>query len=91
MKARAAQRRVGVVEALQLQLAHERHLVDATASAVAPVRGPASVPLPPGSPPRVPCYFFLPLTACFNVAPALNFGAFEALIFTRSPVRGLTP
>src|SRR5690349_2442458 len=33
---------------------------------------------------------FLP-TACFREAPAENFGAFEALILTRSPVRGLTP
>src|ERR1700677_2185275 len=38
-----------------------------------------------------PGYFFLPLTAAFNVAPALNFGAFDALILTFSPVRGLTP
>src|ERR1035441_3344831 len=36
-------------------------------------------------------YFFFGLTACFNEAPAENLGAFEALILTRSPVRGLTP
>ena len=39
----------------------------------------------------VGAYFFFGLTACFSPAPAENFGAFEALIFTRSPVRGLTP
>src|SRR6185312_1827486 len=36
-------------------------------------------------------YFFLGLIACLRPAPAVNLGALEALIFTRSPVRGLTP
>jgi len=27
-------------------------------------------------------YFFLPLTTVLNVAPAVNLGAFDALIFT---------
>ena len=35
--------------------------------------------------------YFLGLTACFSDAPAENLGAFDALIFTFSPVRGLTP
>ena len=35
--------------------------------------------------------FLARLTACLSDAPAENFGALEALIFTRSPVRGLTP
>ena len=36
-------------------------------------------------------YFFFGFTACLSVAPAENFGAFDALILTRSPVRGFTP
>jgi hypothetical protein len=36
-------------------------------------------------------YFFFGLTACLSVAPGENFGAFDALILTRSPVRGFTP
>ena len=35
--------------------------------------------------------YFFGWTACLRAAPAENFGAFDALIFTRSPVRGLTP
>jgi len=40
---------------------------------------------------RAPIYFFFGLTACFKDAPAENLGALDALILTRSPVRGLTP
>ena len=36
-------------------------------------------------------YFFPPLTAAFSVAPALNVGCFEALIFNSAPVFGLRP
>src|SRR4029077_16830663 len=36
-------------------------------------------------------YFFFGLTLCLRLAPAVNFGALEALIFTFSPVRGFTP
>jgi len=36
-------------------------------------------------------YLFLPLTTVLNVAPAVNLGAFDALIFTGCPVCGLRP
>src|SRR5450759_3236107 len=48
-------------------------------------------------PPRCPggCYgnnyFLAPFTAAFNVAPALNAGALEALILIASPVPGFRP
>ena len=67
MEALPAQRRVGVVEHRELQLADERH------------DGPS------------PAMFLRAARRAFSDAPAENFGAFEALIFTRSPVRGLTP
>jgi hypothetical protein len=36
-------------------------------------------------------YFLAPFTAAFRVAPALNAGALDALIFIASPVLGLRP
>lgn len=36
-------------------------------------------------------YFLPPLTAAFRLAPALNAGALEALIFSGAPVAGLRP
>lgn len=36
-------------------------------------------------------YFFLPLTAALSVAPAVNLGALDALIFNGWPVCGLRP
>jgi hypothetical protein len=36
-------------------------------------------------------YFLAPFTAVLSVAPALNAGAFEALILIASPVLGLRP
>lgn len=36
-------------------------------------------------------YFLAPLTAAFSVAPALNAGTLDALIFSASPVLGLRP
>jgi hypothetical protein len=35
--------------------------------------------------------YFLGCTVCLRLAPGVNFGALDALIFTFSPVRGLTP
>ena len=34
---------------------------------------------------------FLPLTVALRVAPAVNFGALDALIFSEAPVAGLRP
>ena len=36
-------------------------------------------------------YFLAPFTAALSVAPALNAGALEALIFIAAPVDGLRP
>ena len=36
-------------------------------------------------------YFLAPFTSAFNVAPALNAGALDALILRASPVAGLRP
>jgi hypothetical protein len=36
-------------------------------------------------------YFFVPFTVALSAAPALNAGAFEALIFRGAPVAGLRP
>src|SRR6185312_17123354 len=36
-------------------------------------------------------FYFLGCTVCLRLAPGVNFGALDALIFTFSPVRGLTP
>ena len=40
---------------------------------------------------RADNYFFAPLTVAFKVAPALNAGCFDALIFSSAPVFGLRP
>src|SRR5580692_12870866 len=75
MEAFPTHRRIRVVKRGELQLADKSHQRTQARRA--------------GGSARI--YFFFGLTACFSDAPAENFGAFDALIFTRSPVRGLTP